>query len=752
MSLVARPIALFVALVTLAACSGGGDAAPTTPTTPPPPATVASVSVALGSPQLVVGGNTIATAETRSSTGASLTGRTVSWSSSNAAVASVSSTGAITALTPGTTTIVATSEGQSGSAVLTVLPVPVAVVTVALAQTSITVGSTTMATVTLRTASNEVITGRAITWTSSNSAVATVNASGNITALTPGTTTITATSEGQSGATVLTVTPVPIASVSVNLAASSVIVGSTTMATATLRSASNEVLTGRTVTWTTSNPAIATVNASGNITTLSLGTVIIAASSEGQSGSASLTVTQAPVANVTVTLAQPTIIVGASTNATATLRGPENEALTGRSVSWSTSNPAVASVSNAGLVTALSTGTASITATSEGRSGSATLTVAAAPVFSVVVAGPGTLSIGQQASYSLTLRDVVGTLLTDRDVSWSSSNSAVASVTALGEVIALTSGVTVISAVSEGRTGSITLTVRSAVASVTILGGTRVKVGDPYNYTVSIRTANGTELVRPVTWSVSDPSRATMLSTGLMTPRQTGPITIEATIDGDVWEATVNAYDWVRLAGSGSVFHYIPADLPVTNRFGSSEYPELVFACSSTRQFFAWVSFDRFITANGNVVISFDGGTPIAEVWSEISTFDALFKPGTEAVKKAFAQQMTTVSRFGFAFGEFQSGSRATLFRVSGLALRLSELLALCASASQVAQPIAVQAAATAFAEAQGAIAAFHSSDGRLEALRESRQQQGASATGAPTGELRRVMSGTTTETPARKR
>lgn len=667
MSLSARSLAPLIALVTLAACSGGGDSTPTTPNTPSPPTAVASVSVTLGSPQLVVGGNAVATAETRSSTGASLTGRALSWTSSNPSVASVSSTGAITALTPGTTSIVATSEGQSGSATLTVVAVPVAVVTVTLAQSSITVGTATTASATLRSASNDVLTGRAILWTSSNPAVATINMSGAITALTPGTTTITAASDGQSGAILLTVTPVPVAS-------------------------------------------------------------------------------------VVVTLAQTTIIVGANTSATATLRGAGNELLTGRSVSWTTSNPAVASVNASGLVTALTTGMTSITATSEGRSGSATITVAGAPVFTVVVSGPGTLSAGQAASFSAVLRDVAGALLTDRPVSWSSSNSAVATVTGAGVVTALSPGTTEISAASEGRIGSIVLTVRSSIASVTLIGDTRVKVGDQYSYTAAIRLQDGTVVQRAITWSVADPTRASMIPSGVLTPLQSGPIRVQATIDGELWDITVDAYDWVRLAGTSSVFHYLPADNRITNKFGSSEYAELIFSCNNTSgQFFSWVSFDRFVTANGNVALSFDGNTPFSQTWSEISSFDALFKPGSNAVVKAFAQQVASARIFGFAFTEFQGSAKAMLFRVAGLSTRLNELFALCPG-SAIVQPVTAQSAASAFAEAQGVIAAFHNGDGQLDALRESRRQQGASFTGSATAELRRVQRGATTETPARKR
>lgn len=182
------------------------------------------------------------------------------------------------------------------------------------------------------------------------------------------------------------------------------------------------------------------------------------------------------VASVVVALSSPQLMVGGNTVATATLRGANNELLAGRTVVWATSNLAVASVNAAGLVTTLTAGSATITATSEGQSGSSALTVIGAPVSTIVVSGPGTLSVGQTSSYSATLRDASGAVLIDRSVSWRSTNNAVATVSAAGVVSAVASGTTVISAASEGRIGTLTRTVRSSIAAVTITGGTRVKV------------------------------------------------------------------------------------------------------------------------------------------------------------------------------------------------------------------------------------------------------------------------------------
>jgi hypothetical protein len=147
---------------------------------------------------------------------------------------------------------------------------------------------------TLRDASGNVLTGRVVTWASSAAAVATVNGSGLVTAVAAGSATITATSEGKNGAAAVTVTtpaPAPVASVTVSPATLSLQVGGTQQLIATLRDASGNVLTGRVVTWASSNALVGTVTGSGLVAALLAGGATITATSEAKSGSAALTVT-----------------------------------------------------------------------------------------------------------------------------------------------------------------------------------------------------------------------------------------------------------------------------------------------------------------------------------------------------------------------------------------------------------------------------------------------------------------------------
>lgn len=174
-----------------------------------------------------------------------------------------------------------------------------------------------------------------------------------------------------------------ISSVTVSVASSSIAVGDSTQATATLRDRRGRLVTG-TVTWSSSNSGVATVSSTGMVRGIGAGSASIVATRGYRSGSASVGVTQpvastAPVASVTVALASNSLIVGGSTQATATTRDASNNVLTGRAVTWSSGSPVIATVSGAGLVTAVAAGTTNIIASSEGKSGSASMTVTAAP-------------------------------------------------------------------------------------------------------------------------------------------------------------------------------------------------------------------------------------------------------------------------------------------------------------------------------------------------------------------------------------
>jgi uncharacterized protein YjdB len=344
-----------------------------------PTVPVASVTVSPASASVLQGQTVQLTATPKDASGTPLTGRVITWSSGNTAVATVSSSGLVTAVAGGSATIMATSEGKSGTAAISVTSVPVASVTVSPPSASVPQGQTVQLTATPKDATGTPLTGRVVTWSSGNTAVATVSSSGLVTGVgAGGPVTITATSEGQSGLASITVTVVvPVASVSVAPAAASVQQGQTVQLTATPKDALGNPLSGRVVTWSSGNTAVATVSSSGLVTGVGPGgPVTITAMSEAQSGLASITVTAVPVASVTVSPSTASVAAGSKLQLTATPKDALGTPLSGRVVTWSSGNTALATVDGSGLVTGVAAGgPVTITALSEGKSGTAAVTV-----------------------------------------------------------------------------------------------------------------------------------------------------------------------------------------------------------------------------------------------------------------------------------------------------------------------------------------------------------------------------------------
>ena len=186
----------------LARCggSGGGGAG----IIDPPPAAVFSMMITPSSATVAVAASPQLAATPKDVTGHALQ-RTVTWSSARTATATVDPTGLVFGLAAGTVQISATSEGQSASATITVAPPPVATVTVTPRTVNIPVGATMQLAATTTDAGGAIVTGRTIEWMSNAPGVATVSGTGLVTAVTRGTATIYATSEGKMGGSVIEV-------------------------------------------------------------------------------------------------------------------------------------------------------------------------------------------------------------------------------------------------------------------------------------------------------------------------------------------------------------------------------------------------------------------------------------------------------------------------------------------------------------------------------------------------------------------
>jgi uncharacterized protein YjdB len=220
-------------------------------------------------------------------------------------------------------------------------------------------------------ATGNVLTGQTVTWASADTLIARVSSTGLVTVVAPGTTGITARYGPAAIGTASVVVLGPVAAVSVTAAQSTITAGSTTQLSVSATDASG-VPQAREITYTSSAPTVASVSGTGSVTAVGAGTATITATSEGRSGT--VTITVLPPIAVLLTPATAFVGQGGTQQLTVTLRDPATGALlTGQTPVYTTSDAAVATVSATGLVTMVGPGTATITATNNGRTGTATV-------------------------------------------------------------------------------------------------------------------------------------------------------------------------------------------------------------------------------------------------------------------------------------------------------------------------------------------------------------------------------------------
>jgi uncharacterized protein YjdB len=220
------------------------------------------------------------------------------------------------------------------------------------------------------------------------------------------------------------------------------------------------------------------------------------------------------------------------------LAGPQNEDglfVPGQSVTWSSSNEGVVSISSTGLATAVSSGNAVISATAGGVTGTTEVKVRF-PVGQVVVT-PASGTIRREGAIQLTaeVTDQGGTARTNRDVTWASLSPAVATVSSSGLVSGITDGQAVITATSEGVSGQATITVFGSpvIATVTVTPASPLRgTGQTQQMTATARAGSGTIIGDAVfTWASTNEAVATVSPTGLVTILSPGTATIQAFAD-----------------------------------------------------------------------------------------------------------------------------------------------------------------------------------------------------------------------------
>ncbi|MBR2810844.1 MAG: Ig-like domain-containing protein, partial [Solobacterium sp.] len=450
------------------------------------------------------------------------TDKSLTWSSDKTSVATVNASGLVTGVSVGSAKITATSaNGKTASCTVTVNPIEVTSVTLDKTTADIQVNGTLQLTASVKP---DNATDKSVTWSSDKTSVATVNANGLVTGISVGTAVITAKgSNGKTAACTVTVKPIEVTSITLDKTTATVRPNGTVQLTASVKP---DNATDKSVTWSSDKPAVATVNANGLVTGVSVGTAVITAkASNGKTAACTVTVSTVEVASITLDKTTASILVKGTVQLNAVI-SPADAA--DKTVTWSSDKTSVATVSDNGLVTGVSAGTAVITAkASNGKTATCTVTVKPIEVTSV--------SLDQTAASIL----VKGTVqlkaavspadAADKTVTWSSDKTAVATVSDNGLVTGVSVGTAVITArTANGKTASCTVTVKPIEADSVSLNETALtlKVDDEYQLTATVSPADATD--RTITWSSDNPGIVKVDSNGRITALAEGSATITA--------------------------------------------------------------------------------------------------------------------------------------------------------------------------------------------------------------------------------
>ena len=517
-----------IAAILAASCGGDDPVEPMTPTTVAVSQTSATFESLEETVQL--------TATVKNQHGQVMSGVAVTWTSSAPATATVDTSGLVTAVANGTAAVTATAGSASGTAAITVAQVPVGV---AIAPDSLdfaAIDDTARVEATFVDANGHALADAGAEWVSADPAVATVDASGLVTAVGNGAAAVTATAGSVSGTSAVTVDQVPvgvaIVPATVNLGA----IGDTVRVGAAFVDANGHALADAGAEWASADPAVATVDTSGLVTAVANGTAAVTATAGEVSGTASVTVDQV-AAKVVVDPATDTLMTSGDTlRLWADALDSNGNAVAGAVFAWASTDTLVAVVDDEGLVTGVSAGEVEVTATSEGSTGRARLTVAA-PVPTTVAISPDTVAfsaLGQTARLAAEVRDQVGRVMEGEPVAWSSGDTLVATVDSAGLVTAMRTGATTVGATAGSASATAVVTVTQSAGRVVVSPpAATIALGDTLRLTAEAFDENGYAVAdAEFDWTSSDLSVAQVDGQGLVTGVAEGRTTVTAVADG----------------------------------------------------------------------------------------------------------------------------------------------------------------------------------------------------------------------------
>lgn len=461
---------------------------------------VSGISLSKSSASMYVGDSPLAL--TAAITPSNASDKSVVWSSSDASVASVTAgsglDATVTPVAAGTATItVSTPDGKfSASCVLTVKQ---HVTGVSISKSSLTLYTGQTETLSAQVKPEDATDTR-LTWSSSDKTVATV-ANGLVTALKAGSTQIRVTSfEGGFQAVCNLTVKQHVTGLDLSASTLTINLGQTVTMTATVLPSD---ASDKSVTWTSSNSDIVSVTQNGSVTANAMGEAEITATSNdgGFSKTCKVTVVEPLVPATSLTLTPKTMSLNIGESGSLELQILPNDC--NEILEWKSSDPSVATV-NAGDITALAAGTTTITVRGSNTSASATVTVIDPYAVTGVTLDRTTLSLEMGETATL-VATVLPEEARDKTVTWSSGNTAVATVDQQGKITTVSPGTAQITVTTKDGSfsASCALTVVERVVPITSISyeekdGRTVKLnmGESYTIRVKVSPDNATEQIK----------------------------------------------------------------------------------------------------------------------------------------------------------------------------------------------------------------------------------------------------------------
>jgi PGF-pre-PGF domain-containing protein len=392
------------------------------------------------------------------------------WSCSDETIGEIDSTGLFTAKAAGTATVTASADGIFATATVTVTDEEPVATEIEVTPTAATldVDDTQQFTATVRDQFGGEMTSVAVTWASGNTTVGTIDeSSGIFTALAAGTTTVTGTADGLTGTATVAVDERPaFAKIAVMPSAATLEVGDDLQFEAVAFDRFGNIVEDAGVTWECSGPCVGEIDCCGVFTALDAGTATITACGDGAEGTATVTVNcNDPVlSRIAITPSAITLAKGDTATFTATAFDQDGCEMPDAEIEWECSDETVGEVDGTGFFAAFTAGTATVTATANGVTGTAEIEVTDESTGVVVSPSAIILDVGETWQFTATVYDLQENA-SDPAITWSCEDPEIGDIDADGLFTSHGEGSTSVTATVAGETatgtGTATVTVRS---------------------------------------------------------------------------------------------------------------------------------------------------------------------------------------------------------------------------------------------------------------------------------------------------